>query len=234
MVLDPDKKIQPDNAGSNIVKVVHGSLMPRLRGYFLAGILVTAPVSITIYLTYVFLAFIDSNVAQILPANIYQALYGHTFFPGVGLLIAVLFLVVAGWLATNILGRFFIQVSEYILVRMPIISSIYSAVKQIFEMVMGSKSNAFRETVMLQYPRPGIWSIGFITGQTQGEVQRLTDNDVLNVFVPTTPNPTSGFLLFVPRKDLVFMEMSVEDAMKLIISVGMLTPADEALKLNKK
>jgi uncharacterized membrane protein len=115
--------------------------------------------------------------------------------------------------------------------RLPVIRTIYGALKQIFETVMASQSQAFREVVMFEYPRPGIWALGFLTGVTKGEVQRLTDDEVVNVFLPTTPNPTSGFLLFVPRKDLKVMDMTVEEGIKMIVSGGILTPPDRATDL---
>lgn len=198
----------------------------RLRGYLLAGILVTAPLAITVYLTYVFLTFIDTNVASLLPDQWYDALYGRTTIPGIGVLIALIFFITVGWFATNILGRLFIRLSEYFLHRMPIVRSLYGAIKQILETVMASQSQAFREPVMLEYPRTGIWSIGFVTGRTKGEVQNLTDQETINVFVPTTPNPTSGYLLFVPKQDLIFLEMSVEEAIKLVVSAGIITPPE--------
>lgn len=200
------------------------SLMARLRGYLIAGILVTAPISITIYLTYVFLTFVDHNVAKLLPKEMYEALYGGTTIPGVGLVIALLFFMLIGWFARNFFGRLIIRISEYIVDRMPVISKVYSAIKQIFETIMATQSQAFREVVMLEYPRRGVWSIGFVTGVSEGEVQKLTEEETINVFVPTTPNPTSGYLLFVPKKELKYLEMSVEEGVKLVVSAGIITP----------
>lgn len=200
------------------------SILTLFRRYLLAGILVTAPISLTVYFTYLFLSFIDYQVAQILPDRWYEELYGHTTIPGVGLLIAVCFFIIVGWLATNILGRIVIRVSEYIVDRVPLIGKLYGAIKQILETIMASQSQAFRDAVMLEYPRKGIWSIGFVTGRTEGEVQDVTQEETINVFVPTTPNPTSGYLLFVPKKDLIYLEMSVEEAVKLVISGGIIAP----------
>ncbi len=204
------------------------SLGARFRGYFLAGILVTAPISITLYLTYMFFTAVDSRVAKILPHQWYDALYGETTFPGIGIVVAVVFFIVVGWFATNILGRFFIRISEYFVDRMPVVRTIYSAIKQIFETIMASQSQAFREVVMLEYPRKGVWSIGFVTGRTKGEVQSHTEEDTINVFVPTTPNPTSGYLLFVPKKELRYLSMSVEEGVKLVVSAGIITPPDRS------
>lgn len=208
----------------------------RLRRYFLTGVLVTAPISITIYLTYIFLTFVDSKVVHLLPKEWYEALYGGTIIPGVGLLIIIAVFVMIGWFATNFLGRLVIRISEYIVDRMPVIRTLYSAIKQIFETIMASQSNAFREVVMLEYPRKGVWSIGFVTGTTQGEVQDLTEQETVNVFVPTTPNPTSGYLLFVPKTELKYLNMSVEDGVKLVVSAGIITPPEKGPldKISKK
>jgi uncharacterized membrane protein len=200
----------------------HISVFAKLRGYFLAGVLVTAPLSITLYLTWGLLNFIDSKVSSVIP-NEY---YSQTAIPGLGLLIAISFFIVMGWFAKNILGQLVIQISEYILDKMPIIRTIYAATKQVFQTIMGSQSKAFREAVMFEFPRKGIWAMGFVTGLSEGEIQRLTDDVVVNVFFPTTPNPTSGFLLFIPKKDLVVLNMTVEEAIKMIVSGGILTPPD--------
>ena len=199
----------------------------RLRGYLLAGILVTAPISITIYLTYIFLTFVDSKVVLLLPKDWYDALYGATTFPGIGLIIAITGFIVIGWFATNFLGRLIIRISEYIVDRMPVIRTLYGAIKQIFETIMATQSTAFREVVMLEYPRKGVWSIGFVTGVSQGEIQSHTEAETVNVFVPTTPNPTSGYLLFVPKTELKYLSMSVEEGVKLVVSAGIITPPEK-------
>ena len=138
----------------------------------------------------------------------------------------VVTLILVGWLAAGFLGRFFLRTGEKVVDRMPVIRSIYGAIKQIFETVIKGQSSAFRDAVLVEYPRRGIWAIAFLTGRTKGEVQNLTEEEVINVFLPTTPNPTSGFLLFVPKKDMVPLSMSVEEAIKMVISGGMVTPDD--------
>lgn len=204
----------------------HVSLFAKLRGYFLAGILVSAPIGITIFITLAFLRFVDSKVSSFFPADQYR----EATIPGLGVVIAVVFFIAVGWFAKNFFGRMIINVSEYALDKMPVIRTVYAGTKQVFETVMGSQSQAFREVVMFEFPRKGIWALGFVTGIAQGEVQRLTADEVVNVFFPTTPNPTSGFLVLVPRQDLIPLEMSVEDAIKMIVSGGILTPPDSLLK----
>lgn len=222
-----------EEAAQTQASLTNKSLFARLRGYFLAGIVVTAPISITIYLTYVFLTFTDSQVTKLLPREWYDYLYGTTTVPGLGLALAIAFFILVGWFATNFLGRFFIRVAEYIMDRVPVISKVYGAIKQIFETVMAGQSQAFREAVMLEYPRKGTWSIGFVTGKTEGEVQKMTNQETINVFVPTTPNPTSGFLLFVPKKDVKYLDMSVEEAIKMVVSAGIITPDADKKKKTK-
>ena len=142
--------------------------------------------------------------------------------PGVGLVIGVVLITVIGAVAAGFLGRWIIKLGESILNRMPVVRSIYGASKQILETVISTQSDAFREVVLVEYPRKELWVIGFVTGGTKAEVARRIDIDMVNVFVPTTPNPTSGFLLFCPRKDVIFMDMSVEDAVKLVVSAASL------------
>jgi uncharacterized membrane protein len=127
-----------------------------------------------------------------------------------------------------------IKKTEHLLARMPIVRSVYSAIKQIFETIFRQQSQAFREVVLFQFPRPGIWTLGFITGVTKGEVQSRTGDELVNVFVPTTPNPTSGFLLFVPRKDVTVLGMSVEDGIKMVVSGGILTPPDGGRQTSRR
>ncbi|MBP9694455.1 MAG: DUF502 domain-containing protein [Alphaproteobacteria bacterium] len=196
----------------------------KLRGYFLAGILITAPISLTIYLGWIFIDFMDTKVSGILPDKYNPETYLPFSVPGLGFLIFLIVITLIGALTAGFVGRYFINLSERIVTRMPILRSIYAAIKQIFETILSTQSSAFREVVLFQYPRPGIWSLGFITGLTEGEIQDLTEDEVLNVFLPTTPNPTSGFLLFIPKNDLLFLEMSVEDGIKMVVSGGILTP----------
>ena len=200
------------------------SISTKLRGYFIAGILVTAPITITIWLTISIINFIDKSVKNlILPDNYYGDLAWFSV-PGLGIIIAILFLLMVGMFTTNIMGRFFVRIGESILDHLPVVRSLYSATKQIFETVFANKSEAFREVVLVEYPRKDMWVIGFLTGRTKGEVQDRTSDDVVNIFVPTTPNPTSGFLLFTPEKDIIRLNMTIEEGIKLVVSAGIVTP----------
>ena len=199
------------------------SVMGRLRRYFLAGILITAPIGITIYLTWIFIRFVDYRVAKILPGE--SVAYDASPFPGLGLLIVIPSLIFVGWFAKNILGRFIVRTSEYVFHRMPVIGAVYKAVKQVFETVMGSQAQAFREVVMVEYPRAGSWTLGFVTGTPTGEIQDVVKDEIVNIFIPTAPSPVNGFLLFIPRKDIVPLKMSVEDGIKMVVSMGIISPA---------
>ncbi|MQX35305.1 DUF502 domain-containing protein [Roseospira navarrensis] len=198
------------------------SLTARLRNHFLAGILVTAPAAITFFVAWKFIQFVDERVAAFIP----QQYHLPFSIPGVGLLIMVAVLIGIGAFATGLVGRILFRLGERVLNRMPLIRNIYGALKQILETVLAQQSTAFRQVVLVEYPRRGIWAIAFITGVTEGEVQNLTAQECVNVFLPTTPNPTSGFLLFVPRQDLIVLDMTVEEGIKMVISGGIVTPPD--------
>jgi uncharacterized membrane protein len=196
----------------------------RLRAYFLTGVIVTAPISITFFLVWQFLTFLDTQVEGLLPARYNPETYLPFSLPGVGLLIMLAFLTIIGMLTAGLAGRTLVRLGERLLARMPVVRSVYATLKQIFETVLAQSSRSFREVVLIEYPRRGLGAIGFVTGPTRGEIQARSDDELVNVFLPTTPNPTSGFLLFVPRKDLVHLDMSIEDGIKLVISGGIVGP----------
>ncbi len=202
----------------------------RLRNYFLTGILVSAPLVITFYAAYVVVSFIDNTVTGLLPDIYNPNTYLPFSVPGVGLLVLFTSLVLIGFLTANFLGRILIKWGEAVLNRMPVIRNVYSAIKQILETLLKSQSKSFREVVLVEYPRTGLWCIGFVSGTTTGEVQNLTADKMVNVFVPTTPNPTSGFLLFVPRKDMTTLHMTVEEGIKMVVSGGIITPPDKRVE----
>jgi uncharacterized membrane protein len=203
------------------------SLGARLRAYFLAGVIVTAPIGITVLLIWQFISFLDSHVASLIPERYNPETYLPFSVPGLGLLITIAFLTLVGFLAAGLAGRTLVRLGERLLSRMPVVRSVYGTLKQIFETVLAQSSRSFREVVLIEYPRRGLGAIGFVTGPTKGEIQVRSEDEMVNVFLPTTPNPTSGFLLFVPRRDLVPLDMSVEEAMKLVISGGIVTPASQ-------
>ena len=199
-------------------------LRTKLRAYFLAGVLVTAPIAVTVYLAWVLISFVDSKVTPLIPAVYNPETYLPFSIPGLGLLVLIAFLTLVGSMTAGLLGRMFIRTSENILNRMPVIRSVYSAAKQIFETVLAQQSNAFREVALFEYPRRDCWAIGFITNYRQGNIEGHFDEDLVSIMLPTTPNPTSGYLLFVPKKDVIILDMTVEEAMKLVISGGIVMP----------
>jgi uncharacterized membrane protein len=207
----------------------HG-IVARLRGFFFAGLLTVAPIGLTLWLFWVLLKFVDTRITPLIPQNYNPNTYLHAIVPfevpGVGLIVLIVTLILIGALTRMLLGRTLIRISEGLVNRMPVVRSVYGATKQIVESILKGQSDAFRQVVLFEYPRRGSWAIGFVTGQTKGEVQALTDDDVVNVFLPTTPNPTSGYLLFLPRRELTPLSMSVEEGIKMIISGGIVTPED--------
>ena len=201
--------------------------MSRIRSWFFTGILVMTPLILTIYVVWAFITFVDNLVVPMVPYYYRPSTYLPFPIPGLGLIIVFIFTTFVGILATGLFGRTVIRLWENILSRMPVVRSVYSAIKQILETVMATQSDAFRQAVLVEYPRKDIWAIGFVTGSTKGEVGENINKKMVNVFMPTTPNPTSGFLLFFPEKDLIFLKMSVEDALKLVVSGGMVIPKNK-------
>lgn len=205
----------------------------KLKAYLFTGILVTAPVGMTFYLAYKLIFWVDSLVGKLIPPQ-YKELLGDYMpisIPGLGLVVLIIFLMLVGMFAAGFLGRFFIRLGEWFMARVPLLSSVYSLLKQIFETVFSDKAQAFKRVVMLEYPRKGLWILGLVSADLKGEIKQQLPEDMLNVFIPTTPNPTSGFLIFVPRRGVVELEMSVEEAIKFIVSGGLVEP--EKMKLKK-
>ncbi len=208
----------------------------RLRAYFLAGVLVTAPLAITVALATWLIDFVDSRVVPLIPQKYNPDFYLKEYLgyeiglPGLGLIVLIVFITLVGALTAGFVGRIVLRFYENMLNRMPVIRSVYGATKQILETVLKHQSSAFRQPVLVEYPRRGMWAVAFITGRTEGEVQNLIADDLINVFLPTTPNPTSGFLLFVPKQDLIMLNMSVEEAIKMVISAGIVTPPDRRVE----
>jgi uncharacterized membrane protein len=232
-----DREVHDETSGNpgphGLIAPAHGSgLGGRLRNYFLAGLLITAPISITLWLTWEFVSFVDATLTPLIPPPWRPRTYLPFDLPGIGLIIAGVGLVVIGMLATGLLGRLAMREAERLVDRVPIVRSVYSAIKQIFETVLAQRSVAFRQVVLVEFPSRGLWALGFITGTTKGEVQELTDETVVNVFVPATPNPSTGFLIFVPKSDVRVLDLTVEEAAKLLISGGIITPPARAEPLS--
>jgi uncharacterized membrane protein len=201
--------------------------MTRLRNYFLTGLVIAGPVGITAYLTWSIVQWIDGWIKPLIPGNYNPDTYLPFPVPGVGLIVAFFGLVVIGFLTANIAGRTLVSYGESLLGRMPVVRNLHSGLKQIFETILAERSNSFKKAAIIQYPRPGLWAIVFIATNARGEVAHKLheyNEDVTAVFLPTTPNPTSGFLLFVPRDEIIELDMTVEAAAKLVISAGLVSP----------
>ena len=201
-------------------------LFAGLRASFLTGIVVIAPVGLTIWLVWSLIGWVDSFVLPLVPYTFRPEQYIGINLRGVGVIIFLLFTIFVGWIAKGLIGKSLINFAESLVDRMPVVRSIYSGVKQIAETVFAQTERSFEKACLIQYPRKGIWAIGFISTSTKGEVAERaeTSGDMLSIFVPTTPNPTSGFLLFLPKEDVIELDMTIEEAAKLVISAGLVYP----------
>lgn len=198
----------------------------RLRNYFLTGLIIAGPVGITFYIIWSFINLIDAWVKPFVPARYLPDTYLPFTVPGVGLIFSMTAIMLIGFFAANLFGRTLVGYSELMLDRMPVVRNVYRALKQIFETVLSKSSNSFQYVGLIEYPRRGLMAIVFVSTETTGEIKNRADDGsgLLSVFLPTTPNPTSGFLLFVPKKDITILDMSVEEAAKLVISAGLVVP----------
>ena len=219
-------------------------LFSGLRNSFLTGIVVIAPVGLTVWLIWTVIGWVDGFVLPFVP-NSYQPetiikqIFGEESqmnIRGLGVIFFLVFTTFVGWIAKGFIGRFFIRNAETLVHRMPVVRSIYSGVKQIAETVFAQSDRSFEKACLVQYPRKGIWAVGFISTVAKGEVKSksVSEGQLLSVFVPTTPNPTSGFLLFFPEEDVIQLDMSIEDAAKLVISAGLVYPETKLVSSKKK
>ena len=202
------------------------SVFAWLRGSFLTGLVVIAPIGLTLWLIWTVAGWVDSWVLPFVPIWLRPDQYVGLNIRGVGVILFLIFTVVVGWLAKGIIGRSLINWGESLVHNLPVIRSVYKGLKQIAETVFAQSDTSFDRACLVEYPRKGIWAIAFISKTARGEVDAKIDREggKTAVFLPTTPNPTSGFLLFVPKSDLIELEMSVEDAAKLVISAGLVYP----------
>lgn len=208
------------------------SLGARLRNYFLAGLLFTAPISITLYAAWLVVDYVDGLVTGIIPAEYNPNTYLPLNMPGIGIVILVVALTLIGFLTANYLGRMMARLGEAIVARLPVIRSFYSAVKQIFETVFSKQTQSFREVVLVEYPRREMWALGLVIGKAAPEVQAPVADELYSIFIPTM-SFTSGYLVFVARKDMRTLDMSVEECLKMVVSGGIVTPPAEKIAVRK-
>lgn len=220
------------------------SLAARLRASFLTGLVVIAPVGLTIWLIWSVVGWIDGFVLPLVPAKYHPDRMLQDFFGldpslqinvrGLGVVIFLIFTIFVGWLAKGFIGRSLIRFAEGLVERTPVVRTIYSGIKQISETIFAQSERSFETACLIEYPRKGIWALGFISTDAKGEVAAKADpsGPMVSVFLPTTPNPTSGFLLFFPKRDVIELDMTVEDAAKLVISAGLVYPSDKPVELD--
>ncbi|QGT77533.1 DUF502 domain-containing protein [Guyparkeria halophila] len=200
-----------------------GGRFVTLRRWLIAGILVWAPLAVTFWVVNALISFMDKSIVLLPAAYRPEALLGFEL-PGMGAFFAVVIVLLTGALVANILGRSLIHAWERLLNRIPLVRSIYSAVKQVVETFVSQDSRSFREVVLVEYPRRNAWSIAFVSGEPIGEVQDRTEEHLVTLFVPTAPNPTSGFVIMVPRSELIELNMTVEEGFRMVVSLGVVVP----------
>ncbi|MFJ3048450.1 DUF502 domain-containing protein [Herbaspirillum chlorophenolicum] len=200
-----------------------------MRKYFITGLLILVPLAITVWVLNLIIGTMDQSLLLLPPSWRPEALLGF-YIPGLGTILTLLIIFLTGLAARNFIGRQIVSVWEGILTRIPVVKSIYSSVKQVSDTLFSSSGNAFRKAVLIQYPRHGSWTIAFLTGTPGGEVKNHLEGDYISVYVPTTPNPTSGFFLMLPRAESIELDMSVDEALKYIVSMGVVAPEMQADK----
>jgi uncharacterized membrane protein len=197
----------------------------RVTRYFLTGVVAAGPIALTLFLAWWVIGVVDRWVKPLIPRGLNPDEYLPFALPGLGLLLALIGLTLIGFLATNLVGRSVMRLGEVILSRVPVLSTLYGALKQIFETIANQGSKNFRQAALIEFPRKGLWALVFISASAKGEIaDKVEGDDIVACFMPTTPNPTSGFLVFVPRKNVLILDMSVEDAAKVVISAGLVMP----------
>jgi uncharacterized membrane protein len=203
-------------------------VLVHFRRYLIAGLLVWVPLIVTGLIIKFLVDLLDFTVLPLPPSWRPEAILGFSV-PGAGVVVAIVIVFFTGLVAANIVGRKLFDIGDALVDRIPLVSSIYSAVKQVMRTVLDDGGQSFKRVLMVQYPRQGLWTLGFQTGLGVGEVQHRTDREVITVFIPTTPNPTSGFVIMVPREDAVELDMSVEDGLKFVMSLGVVVPTWSAI-----
>ncbi len=204
-------------------KTTHKPRMSLLRRYLIAGLLIWVPLGVTVLVIKVLVDIMDQTLLLLPRAYQPDTLLGFSI-PGLGVVLTVIVVLVTGMVVANLFGRRLVEAWESLLARIPLVRSIYAAAKQVAETMFSPSGKSFRKVLLVEYPRPRMWTLAFQTGTGQAEAEYLTGEDLIPIFIPTTPNPTSGFIFFLPRRDVIEMEMSVDDAFKMIISLGVVIP----------
>jgi uncharacterized membrane protein len=222
---------QPEVLIPSVEKPAQIGFAARLRNYFLTGLVVTGPVAVTVWLIWSFVNWVDGLVRPFIPPTYRPETYLPWPIPGTGLIIALVGLTLIGFLTANLVGRTLVEFGEGLLSRMPIVRPIYNTMKQIFEALFSKAGSSFRKVALVEFPAPGMWSLVFLSQSPGGDVaNKLPEGEHVSAFMPCTPNPTTGFFFYVKRKDLLELDISVESAMTLLISAGMVQPDGDAQK----
>lgn len=203
--------------------------MSRLRKYLFAGLIIWLPLGVTVLVIRLLVNAMD-QVLVVLPEAYHPDQLLGFHIPGLGLVLSIVVVLGTGMIAANLFGRRLVSAWEALLSRIPLVRTVYTGVKQVAETVFSERGSSFRKVLLVEYPRAGMWTIAFHTGSYVGEVQRRTRREVVNIFVPTTPNPTSGFFLMVPREEVIELDMSVDEGIRMIMSMGMIVPDARASK----
>ena len=213
------------------VATPHTSVAGRLRNYFLTGLVVAGPLAITVWLIWSLITWVDGFMRPVIPPDYRPESYLPWPIPGTGLIIAVIGLMLLGFLTANLVGRTLVGWGEGVLDRVPIVRPIYKTMKQVFEALFSKTGSSFRKVALVEFPAPGMWSLVFLSQPPSGDlVKKLPLGEHVSAFMPCTPNPTTGFFFYVKRKDLIELDISVENAMTLLISAGMVQPEKEVQK----
>jgi uncharacterized membrane protein len=203
----------------------HHGLIGRIRNYFLTGLILVGPVYITLNLTWWFINWVDELVRPLIPIAYRPETYLPLHVPGTGLIIAFLAITMLGFLTANLVGRKLVELGENVLNRMPVVRPVYKSLKQIFETLFSKSGSSFRRVALVEFPSPGMWSLVFLSQTASPDIAaRLPDTEHVAAFMPCTPNPTTGFFFYVPRRDLIELDITVEAAMTLLMSAGMVQP----------
>ena len=204
-------------------------MLGKLRKYIITGLLIWIPLGITIFVIKLLVDLMDRTIVLLPPAWRPENLFGFEL-PGLGIVISAMVIFITGFFLTNFAGRRLIGLWENLLDRIPLVRSIYSSVKQVTQTILSSDGETFNEVLLIEYPRKGVWTLCFKTSDSPKSFEKATNEQLVTVFVPTTPNPTSGFILFVPKTDVKKIDIDVEDALKLVMSLGVVTPESHGKK----
>jgi len=222
----PDTEEKPLLPGPDPAPVHQSSATYRLRNYFLTGLIVAGPLAITVYLTWSFITWVDNLVRPLIPAAYRPETYLPWSIPGTGLVIAFFAITMLGFLTANLVGRTLVEAGETLLDRMPLVRSIYKGLKQVFETLFSESGSSFRRVALVEFPSPGMWSLVFLSQPPSADITaRLPDEDgYVSAFMPCTPNPTTGFFFYVPKRGVIELDIPVEAAAKLIMTAGLIQP----------